>query len=109
VAGCEICGAQGVPVSLTARPDWTPVVSCDDIEACWERRAVREAARKEALKPFSLAYRARVAAAEAWLAEAQDRYSAEKTAAREELRAAIAAVDEHFALPVSHKPQEAGR
>jgi hypothetical protein len=109
VADCEICGAQGVPVSLTARPDWTPVTACDDVEACWERRAAREAARKETLKPAGLAYKARVAAAEAVLAGAQDRYAEEKTAAREELRAAIAAVDEQFALPAPRKPQEAGR
>ena len=55
MAGCEICGAQGVPVSLTARPDWTPVVSCDDIEACWERRLEQFVSSLGAVFPEPLA------------------------------------------------------
>jgi hypothetical protein len=41
-AACDVCGAQDVPVSMTNRfADWTAVMQCTDIAACWDRRADR--------------------------------------------------------------------
>jgi hypothetical protein len=39
VGDCEVCKATDVPVVRTNRiGDWSPVVQCGDIEACWVRR-----------------------------------------------------------------------